>query len=266
MSTESRAPLPQRVLVTGASRGIGRAIARALSLRGARLALVGRDRAALESVTSGVAEHALLVADLAQPGAGERCVDRACDALGGLDALVCSAGVVEYQAIGAIDRAALERQLTLNASVPFMMAQRALDPIARAGGGAMLFIASTLGLKPEAPLTSAYAASKAALISLTRSLALELGPRAIRVHAIAPGVIDTDMARTLREPAASLSLVEREAGVARQIESLRRLHPLGRLGTPEDVAETALYLLAAPFVTGAVVAVDGGLLLGQGSL
>jgi NAD(P)-dependent dehydrogenase (short-subunit alcohol dehydrogenase family) len=146
------------------------------------------------------------------------------------------------------------------------MAQRAAQLMGgQARGGAMLMVASTVGLKP-APLTAAYAASKAGLVSMTRSLALELGADGIRVNAIAPGVVDTDMIRVVRpSPGRTAPAASEVAGrIAEQVEALRALHPLGRLGTPDDIAETALYLLRAPYVTGAVVTADGGLLLGSG--
>jgi NAD(P)-dependent dehydrogenase (short-subunit alcohol dehydrogenase family) len=266
VSGEARAAaLPARVLVTGASRGIGAAIARALIAQGVKLAVVGRDRAALERVLGADAGHAVVVVDLARDGA-EEVVDRAVAALGGLEGFVACAGAVEYQPLGSVSAASLAQQMTVNFSAPFLMAQRAAEPIARAGGGAMLFVASTLGLKP-APLTAAYAASKAALISAARSFALELAPRGIRVNALAPGVVDTDMVRVLRPSpttgdSAGQSL--RPRTVEQQLESLRQLHPLGRLGTPEEIAESALYLLRTPYVTGSILTVDGGLLLGPG--
>ena len=256
--------LPSRVLMTGASRGIGAAIARMLMAHGVRLSVVGRDRGSLEAVVG--SDHTILVADLERTDELEACVDRAADALGGLDEFVNCAGVVEYAAVGSISAAALQRQLAVNLIAPTLMAQRVAPVMRRAGGGVMLLVASTVGIKP-APLTAAYAASKAALISMTRSLALELGRDAIRVNAIAPGVVDTDMVRVVRDAPSDRLLVaaEAERRIDAQLEALRALHPLGRLGRPEDVAETALYLLRAPYVTGAVVATDGGLLLGSGA-
>jgi NAD(P)-dependent dehydrogenase (short-subunit alcohol dehydrogenase family) len=260
MTTEpdAKSALPRRVLITGASRGIGHAIARALLADGVRLALVGRDRRRLESVVAGSrpSQHAIIELDLEHAPDLEQGVAIAAAALGGLDAFVSCAGIVEYAALGTVARGSLARQLTVNLIAPFMLAQRAAIELERAGGGCLLFIASTLGLKP-APSTSAYAASKAGLISMTQSFALELAPRGIRVNAIAPGVVDTDMVRVSRtEP--------HEVGIEAQLEALRRLHPLGRLGEPDDIAESALYLLGARYVTGAVVNIDGGLLLGAG--
>jgi NAD(P)-dependent dehydrogenase (short-subunit alcohol dehydrogenase family) len=250
------------VLLTGASRGIGRAIARALAARGVRLAVVGRDRVTLAAAVGDQGQHALLVADLADPDAAPACVARAVDSLGGLDAFVSCAGVVRYAAIAETDPAEVEQQLAVNFSAPFAMARAAIEPLRESGSGAMVFVTSTLGLAP-APLTSAYSASKAALISACRSLALELAPRGIRVNAVAPGVVDTAMVRVLRPGGGAGT--EPEAALRAQLEALRELHPLGRLGRPEDIAQSVLYLLAAPYVTGTVLPVDGGLLLGSGS-
>jgi 3-oxoacyl-[acyl-carrier protein] reductase len=263
---DSDGGLPGRVLITGASRGIGHAIARALSAEGVRLALVGRDRRTLESVVAGSppGEHAIIELDLERETEFERGVLSAVAALGGLDAFVSCAGIVEYAAVGAIAHESLTRQLRVNLVAPFLMAQSAAVELERSGGGSMLFIASTLGLQP-ARLTAAYAASKAALISMTRSFALELAPRRIRVNGIAPGVVETDMVRAVRtEPGEVVPGGSEAARVAAQLEALRALHPLGRLGKPQEIAESALYLLRASYVTGAIVNVDGGLLLGGG--
>jgi NAD(P)-dependent dehydrogenase (short-subunit alcohol dehydrogenase family) len=256
--------LPRRVLLTGASRGIGAAIGRALIASGARLAVVGRNHDSLAAIVGADAAHAIVVADLERVAEAEACVERAADALGGLDGFVSCAGIVEYAPVGAITASALGRQLMVNLVAPTLMAQRAARVMRDSGGGVMLFIASSVGLKP-APLTAAYAASKAGLISITRSLALELGHDAIRVNAIAPGVVDTDMIHVVRPgPQRAPAPAEVEQRIAEQLAALRALHPLGRLGRPEDVVETALYLLRAPYVTGAVVTTDGGLLLGPG--
>jgi NAD(P)-dependent dehydrogenase (short-subunit alcohol dehydrogenase family) len=259
------AELPARVLVTGASRGIGRAIASALIGHGVRLALLGRDRARLLTLVARSQGHAIIDADLAIERDLEGCVDRAADALGGLDGFVSCAGIAEYAPIGSIDRASLERQLSVNFVAPFMLAQRVAAHLGAAGGGSIVLIASTLGMA-AAPSTAAYAASKAALISMTHAFALELAAAGVRVNAIAPGVVDTDMVRALRTDPGDVprSSIDTQARVQAQLSALCSLHPLGRLGHAEEIAETVLYLLRARYVTGTIVTVDGGLLLGLG--
>jgi NAD(P)-dependent dehydrogenase (short-subunit alcohol dehydrogenase family) len=257
--------LPRRVLITGASRGIGAAIARALITHGAQLALVGRRRAALEAVAGGDSRHAVIEADLERADDAVACVDRAAAALGGLDGFVSCAGIVEYAGVASITPDSIERQLAVNLVAPLLQAQRIAPVMQRSGGGVMLLVSSTIGLKPV-PLTTVYSASKAGLISVARSLAIELASSGIRVNAIAPGVVDTEMIHVVRllpgEPPPDAVSAQRR--VADQFETLRALTPLDRLGRPEELAESALYLLRAPYVTGTVLTVDGGISLGSG--
>lgn len=247
-----------KVLVTGASRGIGAACARGLLDEGASVALVGRDVAAL-SIVAGEGETATtLAADLTDAAARDGVVDQAVEALGGLDGLVLSAGIALHAPFDALDEAALRRQLELNLVVPLMMVQRAL-PALREGRGSVVLIGSTLADRP-APTTTAYAASKAGLHNATRQLAGELAP-AVRVNTVSPGVCDTAMVRALRLPPGEPMPqgAELEARVNAQLDELRQLHPLGRLGRPEEIAAAALHLLGAEWTTGAILTVDGGL-------
>jgi len=253
----------RRVVLTGASRGIGAAIARALTEDGARLAILVRDagRVAglLEAGGVTVIEADLLVAE------PEVLIDAAAAALGGIDVLINCAGIVEYEGVTAITAGAIERQMRLNFAVPLRLAQAAARHMRAQGtGGDILSLASTLAVAP-APLTTVYAASKAALIAASRSLALELASDGIRANAIAPGVVETDMVRTVRlQPGEGpLSPAVTAARVESQLEALRALHPLGRLGQPGDVVAAVRYLLASPWVTGTVLTVDGGLSLGS---
>jgi len=256
----------KRVLLTGASRGIGRAIAELLLQAGARLAAVGREQPTLEAVL-GAAEagHCALTADLADPAQADGLVERATAALGGLDMFVSAAGVVEYMHVAALTPEAIERQHAVNFASPMRIALSAARVLP--SGGCMVFVASTLALQP-APLTLAYGASKAALVAAVRSLALELAPRGIRVNAVAPGPVDTNMLRVVRYSEGDRPIDPEAAThrIATQLSALRELHPLQRLGAPEDVAYSVGYLLAAPYVTGNILPVDGGLLLGGGGL
>ncbi len=248
-----------KVLVTGASRGIGAACARALLERGAAVALVGRDEGALAAAAESPGEAVVLVADLADGQARDRVVDRAADALGGLDGLVLSAGVAMHRPFEMLDEDVLRRQLELNFVAPVMMAKRALSHLS--DRGSVVFVGSTLAERP-APTTTAYAASKAALHNATRQLAVELVP--IRVNCVSPGVVDTAMTRALRlMPGEPMPLdTELGARVSEQLESLRLLHPLGRLGEADEIADAVLYLLGAAWTTGTILTVDGGLTAG----
>jgi 3-oxoacyl-[acyl-carrier protein] reductase len=240
-------------LVSGATRGIGRAIAERLLAEGRSVVAVARDGAALAALA---AQHpgrvSSLAVDLAQPGAAEWAMDEALRIAGHIDELVCAAGIVHYAALGKVARDELARQLEVNLVAPYMMAQRAAVHMRERGGGALLFISSTLGMH-AAHDTSAYAASKAGVLAITRSFALEFAPQ-VRVNALAPGVIDTDMIRVPRtaKPGEPHFLEQ-------TLEDLRALHLLGRLGSVEDVAQAALYLLDASWVTGTVLTIDGGL-------
>lgn len=242
-------------LVTGASRGIGRCVAEMLLQQGRRVIACGRDANALESLRSQhLGQVWPLVCDLGAPGAADVCFAQALSLAGQIDELVYAAGVVAYQNVGHIDEAALRAQHEVNFISAFVLGQHVGTHMRARGQGAMVFVGSTLALVP-APSTAAYASSKAALFAATRAFALELAP-AVRVNALAPGVVETDMVRAPR-PGDPSDLQTPQA----RLEALARLHPLGRLGHPQDVAAAALYLLNAPWVTGSVLTVDGGLSL-----
>ncbi|MEY4582488.1 MAG: hypothetical protein RL701_7191 [Pseudomonadota bacterium] len=247
-----------KVLVTGASRGIGRAIALAFGARGAGVALAVREPsgpAVLELLASIPGARAVPV-DLSDSAQTQTLIERAREALGGLDVLVNCAGIVHYEALADLSPESLLQQLTANFVAPTFIARDAALHMQAHGGGAIVNVASTLGVRP-APLTAAYAASKAALISMTRSLALEFGAAGVRVNAVAPGIIDTDMIRAERPNTAGAAALS----VEEQLAGLRKLHVLGRLGTAEEIAQSVLYLVDAQFVTGTVLIADGGLLL-----
>ncbi|MEM1414614.1 MAG: SDR family oxidoreductase [Myxococcota bacterium] len=260
MSVPPGAPraLPARVLVTGASGGIGRAIARTLAAEGVRVLASGRDEAALRVTQEGFEERmGRLVADLGRPEAASEVVRAADAALGGLEGLVCAAGIARHAPIGALTAPDLEAMYRVNAAGPALLVQAAAE-LLRAARGAVVLVSSTLAQRP-APGTLGYAMSKAALEAATRVLAAELAPD-VRVNAVAPGVVDTPMVRQPRlapgepEPVGAA----RQARIEAQLATLRALHPLG-LGTPEDVADAVRYLLGARWLTGTVLTADGGL-------
>lgn len=233
-----------KVLLTGASRGIGRAVAEALVARGEQLALAVRDSTSVAQLVAAGQGSLTLPMDLRDRSFRATLVPSAIAALGGLDALINCAGIVEYLAVAELREDSLREQFEVNFFAAAELSQQAALHMQANGGGVIINVASTLGLR-TAPLTAAYSASKAALISWTRSLAIEFGRAGVRVNAIAPGVIDTDMVRGARKP--------------EELAQLAGLHALGRLGTAEEVAHAVLYLLDATFVTGSVLVVDGGL-------
>jgi 3-oxoacyl-[acyl-carrier protein] reductase len=248
------------VLVTGGTRGIGRAVCSALLAAGRRVVASGRDCAALAELEQRHAGQLLTVAaDLAQPGAWSELLAQVAALVGPLDELVLSAGVACHAGIEDVSEAELRAQHELNFVVPFLITQQVGLQMRQRGAGSIVHVASTLGLRP-APRTSAYAASKAALLSATRSFALELAPH-VRVNAVAPGVVDTAMVRVLRGPAPA-DPAQQQRALEAQLGQLRALHPLGRLGTPEEIAQGVLFLLDARWVTGSVFTMDGGLTAG----
>ncbi|MFW6051520.1 MAG: SDR family NAD(P)-dependent oxidoreductase [Myxococcota bacterium] len=250
-----------RVLVTGASRGIGRAVVAALVARRARVVAVARDHKALDSVAAiDPSRVRPLAVDLTDPQGRDGVMERAVELMGGLDGLVNCAGVARHAPVGSIAEEDVRVQVETNLTAPLMLSQAAALRMRRQRtGGAIVNVASNLALRP-APGAAAYAATKAGLVAVTKGLAAELAEDGIRVNAVAPGVVDTDMARTPRvlpgeHPRAGAA---RKAQVARQLAELTRLHPLGRLGRPEDVAQAVLYLLDSTWTTGTVLVIDGG--------
>jgi NAD(P)-dependent dehydrogenase (short-subunit alcohol dehydrogenase family) len=246
----------KRVLVTGGGRGLGLAMASEMARHGARVALAGRTTAQLhDAVTqleaSGAIAHALPV-DLYDVEQARQLVGRAADAMGGVDVLVNNAGGwgTVPGAAGPILDATVEGYdsvFALNLRSPlFASIEAARLMIQQGTGGCILFIASVDGLAP-APTEALYGAAKSAVLSLTETLAYEFGSHGIRVNAIAPGIIETEMTRPwLADPD---DRTDRES-----------FYPLGRIGQPADIAAAALYLCSsdAAWVSGVTLPVCGG--------
>jgi NAD(P)-dependent dehydrogenase (short-subunit alcohol dehydrogenase family) len=238
-----------RALITGAAGGIGGAIASAFVREGARVAAVGRNEAALEELCSTLEGGARPVrADVGDPPQAAAAISRAVDSLGGLDAVVNAAAVdCEWKPVGELSVESWDETIRINLSGTFYVCRAALPHLVAAGGGSIVNVTSVAAVRVwEAD--SAYSVSKAGVDMLTRTIAAEYGPRGVRANCVAPGVIDAGMTDAVTDPG------ERDA--------LVRLHPLGRMGDAEEVAEAVVWLCspAASFTTGATLAVDGGFL------
>jgi 3-oxoacyl-[acyl-carrier protein] reductase len=241
------------VLVTGASRGIGRAAAEILAAAGARVAINYRtsDAAAEEFVreTRAAGGEALALAgDVGNFREADQLVSDVVAAWGRLDVLVNNAGIWEEDEAGSGDLDVWRRTLDVNVLGAHVVTDAAIPHLERERGS-IVFVSSTAGQRGEAR-HSAYAASKGALISYTKSLAMELGPRGIRVNCVAPGWVDTGMT------AAAL-------GDPRERAEIERSIPLGRVATPRDVAGAILFLVSdlARHVQGEILNVNGGSVL-----
>jgi 3-oxoacyl-[acyl-carrier protein] reductase len=240
----------RNALVTGGSRGIGRATCDLFGRLGARVAVAYvRDgaaaRAAVVEVEAAGSTAVTLEADLAVEGEAERLVARAEDALGPLDVLVASHGIWKRAPIDTMTPAEWDEMLRVNlGSVRALCAEAARRMLPR-GSGSIVLVASTAGQRGE-PFHAHYAAAKGGVIALTKSLGSELGPRGIRVNCVAPGWVTTDMSREALETTAA--------------ESVRRSIPRGRPGTPEEIAGPVAFLASdlASYVHGQVLSVNGG--------
>ncbi|MBE1493802.1 NAD(P)-dependent dehydrogenase (short-subunit alcohol dehydrogenase family) [Amycolatopsis lexingtonensis] len=245
--------MTKNALVTGASRGIGRAIARRLAADGARVAVHhgGNEAAAKETV--GLIEdaggHAFPVfARFGEDGAVERLAEAVGEAVDGLDVLVNNAGIGSHSTIGELTEAELDQLLAVNVKTPILLVRRLL-PLLNDGG--RIVTVGSMASRIAVPSQIAYTVSKAAVEALAPTLANELGHRGITVNTVAPGPIRTDLTEQL------LAIPEAAAG-------LTAMTALGRIGEPEDVADVVGFL-AGPdgrWVTGRTLDVSGGTYLG----
>lgn len=229
------------ILITGGSRGIGAAAVRLFCARGDRVWFLYEKRHEQARELSRQTGAAAICCDVAD----EQAVLAAFSQLPPLDALICNAGIAHYGLISEITPDEWRRIFAVNVDGIFHCVRAALPGMLRKQAGAIVTVSSMWG-QVGASCEAAYSATKGAVIALSKALAQELGPSHIRVNAICPGVIQTDMC----------------ANVAPEIlESLREQTPIERLGTPEDIAQAMAFLVDAPFITGQALGVNGGFVI-----
>jgi NAD(P)-dependent dehydrogenase (short-subunit alcohol dehydrogenase family) len=249
--------LPDKVaIVTGGANGIGRAIAIRFAVEGARVVVSDRDtahgQALVERIVAAGGQAVFVRADVSMDHDMDLLFHRTLDIYGVVHIMVNNAGIEGANvAIGEYDIAEFDRVIDVNLRGVFLGMQAALKHMAAAGGGVILNMSSVAGLKGFATLAP-YTASKHAVIGLTKAAALEYAAQHIRVNAICPGAVVTDMIHriTKNDPAVEASFA--------------KLQPIGRMGTPDEIAEVALFLCsdASSFLTGVALPADGGIMAG----
>lgn len=252
MQTFPSASVSRGVIVTGGGTGIGRATAREFARRGDRVLVVGRTESTLKETA---AEHDgidVLAIDLAGPAAADTVIRTALDVLGRVDVLVNNAALAGFDTLADLTEQAVREQVQLNLLAPVFLTQRALPALEQSAGTVVnISSAGCLGIRAM-PGSSVYAATKVGLDALTRSWAVELGDRGIRVVGVSPGLVNTGVAVRAGMPQEHYDAF---------LESMRPRIPSGRVGVPEDVAWWIVQVAdpAGGYVNGAVLAVDGGL-------
>jgi len=240
-------------LVTGATSGIGQACAVAFAKAGAKVVCVGRKAEALEEVKQKIralgAETVSINSDLARENEAQRVVEQAIRGFGGIDILVNAAGHLSNGTIENTSLEAWDEMMNVNVRAPFQLMQKALPSLIQRRGN-IVNVSSVTGLRAF-PGVLAYCVSKAALDQLTRCSALELATKGVRVNAVNPGVVVTEIHKR-----GGMS----DEAYAAFLEHSKTTHPLGRTGRPEEIAALVLYLASeqASWITGATYSIDGG--------
>jgi 3-oxoacyl-[acyl-carrier protein] reductase len=252
MHSDSKRLLGKIAVITGASRGIGREIALLFAKEGAKLVLTARNAEALEAVSKeivgfGAEEPLLFPLDVKNAAKVQEMADKALDKYGRVDILVNNAGITKDGLFVRMSEADWDEVLETNLKGTFLCMRVFSKMMMKQRSGRIINMASVIGLTGNAGQAN-YAASKAGIIALTKSVAKELGSRNVLVNAIAPGFIDTEMTQGLGETTKN---------------DILKTIPVGFFGKPLDVAKTALYLASedSNFITGQVITVDGGMVM-----
>jgi len=240
-------------IVTGAGTGIGRACALALAREGAQVVLVGRRENLLDDLAREIGNSAFVVAaDVTAKDGIARVIEQTVAHFGGINILLNNAGVLHIGTVEQITEEQWDETFNVNVRGLWLLSRAVLPHMRKAGGGSIINMASVLGIN-GARNRASYAPSKGAVLLLTKSMALDHGPENIRVNAICPSFIETDLTASVISKAPNPQTVRQER-IA--------VHPLGRLGQPEDIAGLAVYLASdeSSWVTGTAFPVDGGYL------
>ena len=239
-------------IVTGASSGIGYATAKLFAQEGAKVVVAARRQPLLDALVAEIVAsggHAIALAgDVKEEAYAQALVETAIREFGGLDVAYNNAGILgEMGATPDMSLAAWENTIETNLTSAFLGAKHQIPAMLKRGSGSLIFTSTFVGHTVGFPGMAAYAASKAGLIGLTQALAVEFGPKGIRVNSLLPGGTDTPMGRTYADTAETRAFVE-------------GLHALKRMATPDEIARSVLYLAsdASTFTTGTALLVDGG--------
>jgi meso-butanediol dehydrogenase / (S,S)-butanediol dehydrogenase / diacetyl reductase len=240
-------------LITGAGTGIGRAIAIGFAREGARVGLVGRRKALLETTAKEIGNASLAIeADVTSRSDIDRALNETVRRFGGLDVLVNNAGILRVGTAEQITDDQWDETFNTNVRGVWQLSVATLPWLRKQGGGSIINVASVLGVN-GARNRAAYASSKGAVVLLTKCMAIDHGHENIRVNAIGPGFVETELTQQVFAQAADPDAVRRERTAA---------HPIGRLGQPHDIAGLAVFLASdeSAWVTGAIFPADGGYL------
>jgi NAD(P)-dependent dehydrogenase (short-subunit alcohol dehydrogenase family) len=237
-------------IVTGAGSGIGAATARLFAAEGARVVLVDRDAEGLRNVSGEIAGSLAIEADVSDNAQAQDGVALVMKQWGRIDVLMTAAGISLGGTVDTIDEATWDRTFAVNVKGSYLWIHHAIKPMIAAKSGTIVTVGSQLA-QSSIGKNAAYIASKGAIASFTKTIAVDHAAQGIRINALMPGVIDTPM------PARSL---QRQADPEASRAFWRQRHPMGRIGQPEEVAKAALFLASddSSFVTGTLLFVDGG--------